>query len=130
KKVPRIERRHGRDKPGHDAKGAIFDRSRSLRFGLITPALLVGRRADDVLVGDDFVIALLFPLEIEIADAQRAAAVVDAEDAALLFVPGGDEPVVAGLLLGRALAAAIARGDAEGARLDVRLAGIVRVLAG
>ena len=96
----------------------------------LASALLIGRRADDVLVGDDVAVALLLPLEIEIADAQRAGAVVDAKDAAFLFVPRRDEPVVARLLLGRAVAAAIADRDAEGAGLDVGLARIVGVLAG
>ena len=66
------------------------------------------RRADDILVGDRFVVALLLALEIEIADAESAGAVVDPEYAAFLLVAGGDESIFARLLLRRALAAAIA----------------------
>ena len=82
------------------------------------------------MIGDDFAIALLFLLEIQIADAQRARAVIDPEDAAFLLVARGDQAIFAGIELGRPFAGAIADGDAEGARLDIGLAGIMPVLAG
>ena len=75
-------------------------------------------------------IALLLALEIKIADAEAAGAIIDPENAALLLVPRRDEAVFAGLLLGRAIAAAIAGRDAEGAGPDVGSAGVVGELAG
>ena len=92
--------------------------------------LLPWRRAYDILVRNRFVIALLLALEIEIADAERAGAIIDAEHAAFLLVTRRDEPVVAGLLLRRAVAAAIAGRDAERARADVGSSRIVGELAG
>src|SRR6185437_8612810 len=73
---------------------------------------------------------LLLALEIKVANAQRAGAVIDAKNAPFLFVARGDEPVFAWLLLGRAVAAAIAGGDAERARADIGSSWIVRELTG
>ena len=102
------------------------DRPARMRRGRLFPL----RRADDILVGDRLVIALLLALEIEIADAERAGAIIDAEHAAFLLMPRGDEAIVAGLLLRRAVAAAIAGRDAKRARADVGSSRIVRELAG
>ena len=102
------------------------DRAAGMRGGWLLPL----RRAYDILVRDRLVIALLLALEIKIADAERAGAVIDAEHAAFLLVAGRDEPVVAGLLLCRAVAAAVAVGDPERARPDIGSSGIVGELAG
>src|SRR5271169_944709 len=96
---------------------------RCRRWSCADPSL-VRRRAHDVLIDDDLALGLLLPLKIEVADAERASAVVDPEYAAFLLVAGGDEAVFARLLLGRAVAAAIASRHAIGAGLDL---GLVRV---
>src|SRR5271168_2629678 len=96
---------------------------RCRRWSCAAPSL-VRRRAHDVLIDDDLALGLLLPLKIEVADAERASAVVDPEYAAFLLVAGGDEAVFARLLLGRAVAAAIASRHAIGAWLDL---GLVRV---
>ena len=75
-------------------------------------------------------VTLLFALKIEIADAEGAGAVVDPEHAAFLLVAGGDEAIFAGLLLRRALAAAVAARDAERPGSDLGAAGIVSELTG
>src|SRR5665811_642222 len=91
--------------------------------------LLPGRRAYDILVRNRLVIALLLALEIKIANAERAGAIIDAEHPAFLLVTRGDEPILAGILLRRAVAAAIAGGDAKRARADIGSARIVGELA-
>src|ERR1700733_66648 len=91
--------------------------------------LLPGRSASDILVRNRFVVALLFTLEIEIANAEPAGAIIDAKHAAFLLVTRRDQPVVARVLLCRAVAAAIAGGDAEGPRADIGSPGIVSELA-
>src|SRR5579871_511242 len=91
--------------------------------------LLPGRRAYDILIRDRFVIALLLALKIKIADAERAGAIIDPEHSAFLLMAGRDEPIVAGILLGRAVAAAIAGGDAERARAYIGSPRIVGELA-
>src|SRR5271163_15575 len=96
---------------------------RCRRWSCADPSL-VRRRAHDVLIDDDLALGLLLALKIEVADAERARAVVDPEYAAFLLVAGGDEAVFARLLLGRAVAAAIASRHAIGAWLDL---GLVRV---
>ena len=51
------------------------------------------------MISDKFAFALLFPLKIQITDAERARAVFDPEYAAFLLVPGRDQTIVAGILL-------------------------------
>ena len=97
------------------------DRAAGMRGGWLLPL----GRAYDILVRDRLVIALLLALEIKIADAERAGAVIDAEHAAFLLVARRDEPVVARLLLCRAVAAAVAVGDPERAGPDIGTPGIV-----
>ena len=87
------------------------------------------RRAHNVLVGNYLVIALLLALEVQIADAQAAGAIIDAKHAAFLLVTRRDESIVARLLPCRAVAAAIAGGDAERARADIGSPRIVSELA-
>src|SRR5271165_2512353 len=87
-------------------------------------------RADDVLVRDCFVIALLLALEIQIADAEAARAIIDAENAAFLLMPRRDKAVIARLLFDCALAAAIAGRDSESAGPNVGSIGVVGELAG
>src|SRR5580692_608252 len=103
------------------------DRAAGMRRG--GGRLLPWRGAYNILVRNRFVIALLLTLEIEIANAERAGAIIDAEHAAFLLVARCDQPVVAGVLLGRAVAAAIAGGDAERARTDIGSPRIVSELA-
>src|SRR5208337_4468308 len=87
-------------------------------------------RADDVLVRDRFVVALLLALEIQIADAEAARAIIDAENAAFLLMPRRNEAVFAGLLFDCAFAAAIAGRDSESARPNVGSIRVVGELAG
>ena len=91
--------------------------------------LLPGRRAYDILIRNRLVIALLLTLEIKIANAEPAGAIIDAKHAAFLLVTRRDQPIVAGVLLGRAVAAAIAGGDAKRARTDIGSSRIVSELA-
>src|SRR5271156_1563144 len=85
---------------------------------------LVRRRAHDVLIDDDLALGLLLSLKIEVADAERAGAVVDPEHAAFLLVACGDEAIFARLLLARPVATAIASRHAVGTGLDL---GLVRI---
>src|ERR1700722_4279086 len=91
--------------------------------------LLPGRRAYDILVRNRLVIALLLALEIKIANAERASAIIHAKHAAFLLVTRRDKPIVARLLLCRAVSAAIAGGDAERAWADIGAPRIVSELA-
>ena len=91
--------------------------------------LLPRRRAYDILVRNRFVIALLLALKIQVANAERAGAIIDTKHAAFLLVTRRHEPIVAGLLLCRAVTAAIAGRDAERARADIGSARIVSELA-
>ena len=74
-------------------------------------------------------IALLLTLEIKIANAEPAGAIIDAKHAAFLLVTRRDQPIVAGVLLCRAVSAAIAGGDAERAGTDIGPPRIVSELA-
>ena len=115
--------------PARDVVGRgrqFADRAAGMRGGRLFPL----RRAYDILVRDRLVIALLLALEIKVADAERAGAIIDPEHAALLLVAGRDQAVVARLLLRRAVAAAVAVGDPERARADVGSPRIVGELAG
>ncbi len=91
--------------------------------------LLPGRGAHDILVRYRLVIALLLALEIKIANAEPAGAIIDAEHAAFLLVSRRDEAIVAGVLLRGAVATAIAGRDAECAGADIGSSRIVGELA-